>query len=125
MDRGTAGWIIFIMSCVVALVFLITALLGTAHAHDQNKPELDSWYRSLQSGKGPCCGGPSEDATHLGEMQWRTKGEGYEVYIEGEWIDVPPQAIVPVPNRDGRALVWLYHFDGKPVVRCFLPGMLT
>jgi hypothetical protein len=95
------------------------------HAHDRNKPELDDWYRSLRSGKGPCCGGPSEDATHLDEMQWRTKGEGYEVFIEGEWIEVPPPAIVPVPNQDGRALVWLYHFDGKPVVRCFMPGMLT
>lgn len=108
------------------LVSIIYALfIWPAVAHDRNKPELDSWYRSLQSGKGPCCGGPSEDATHLNELQWRTKGEGYEVFVEDEWIDVPQSAIVPVPNKDGRALVWLYHFDGRPVVRCFMPGMLS
>jgi len=124
-DRGGVGWVIFILACILALVFLVSSLIGQAQAHDQNKPELDSWYRSLQSGKGPCCGGPSEDATHLDELQWRSKRDGYEVFIEGEWIEVPPQAIVPVPNKDGRALVWLYHFDGKPVVRCFMPGMLS
>ena len=125
MNRGGAGWIIFILSAILALVFLITSLIGQAHAHDKNRPELDSWYRSLKSGKGPCCGGPSEDATHLSELQWRTKGDGYEVFIENEWIDVPPAAIVPVPNVDGRALVWLYHYDGHPFVRCFMPGTLS
>lgn len=125
MDRGAAGWLIWIAACVVALIFGIAALVKPAHGHDKSKPGLDGWYRSLQSGKGPCCGGPSEDATHLDELQWRTKGEGYEVFIEGEWIDVPPPAIVPVPNEDGRALVWLYYSNGKPVVRCFLPGILT
>lgn len=107
----------------VGLTLLL--LCGSAVAHDRNKPELNGWYRSLQSGRGPCCGGPSEDAAHLSEMQWRTKGDGYEVFIEDKWIEVPPAAIVPVPNEDGRALVWLYHFDGKPAVRCFMPGSLT
>jgi hypothetical protein len=125
MDRGGAGWIIFILACIIAFVFLVSALVGAAHAHDQNKPELDSWYRSLQSGKGPCCGGPSEDATHLDELQWRSKGDGYEVFIEGHWIEVPPAAIVPVPNKDGRALVWLYYLMGEPIVRCFIPGQLV
>jgi hypothetical protein len=125
MSRGGAGWIIFITASIIALIFLVSALVSVAHAHDQNKPELDSWYRSLQSGKGPCCGGPSEDATHLDELQWRSKGDGYEVFIEGHWIDVPPAAIVPVPNKDGRALVWLYYLMGDPVVRCFIPGMLS
>jgi hypothetical protein len=125
MTRGGAGWIITILASVIALIFLVSSLVSRAHAHDQNKPELDSWYRSLQSGKGPCCGGPSEDATHLDELQWRSKGDGYEVFIEGHWIEVPPAAIVPVPNKDGRALVWLYYLMGEPVVRCFIPGTLS
>jgi hypothetical protein len=108
---------------VLAIIVLLFSV-RISPAHDRNKPELDDWYRSLQSGKGPCCGGPSEDATHLDELQWRSKGDGYEVFVEGQWVEVPPPAIVPVPNKDGRALVWLYHFDGKPVVRCFLPGLM-
>jgi hypothetical protein len=115
--------ILAVVAMGALMVFLYSVRISVAH--DRNKPGLDDWYRSLQSGKGPCCGGPSEDATHLDELQWRSKGDGYEVFIEGQWIDVPPPAIVPVPNKDGRALVWLYYFDGKPVVRCFLPGMLT
>lgn len=126
MNRGGAGWIIFILSCVISLVFLISALVDAAKAHDQNKPGLDDWYFSLRSaGNAPCCGGPSEDATKLEELQWRTKGEGYEVHVEGGWVDVPPSAIVPVPNKDGRALVWLSYADGKPTVRCFMPGQLS
>lgn len=106
--------------CLLAIMISTSVL-----AHDKNKPELNQWYRSLQSGKGPCCGGPSEDATHLNELQWRTKGESYEVFIDEKWIDVPREAVVPVPNEDGRALVWLYYYNGYPVVRCFLPGTLS
>lgn len=111
--------------CGMLCAGVVALASGEVGAHDQNKPELDSWYRSLQSGKGPCCGGPSEDATHLDELQWRSKGDGYEVFIEEHWIDVPPAAIVPVPNKDGRALVWLYYLMGEPVVRCFIPGTLS
>jgi hypothetical protein len=126
VDRGGAGWIIFILAMIIALVFLVSALIGKAKAHDQNKPGLDDWYFSLRSkGNIPCCGGPSEDATKLEELQWRTKGSSFEVFIDGGWIDVPESAVVPVPNKDGRALVWLSYADGKPVVRCFMPGMLT
>lgn len=119
-------WLAFAVAGMLAIIILFFLMpIGSLHAHDQNKPELDSWYRSLQSGKGPCCGGPSEDATHLDELQWRSKGDGYEVFIEGHWIDVPPAAIVPVPNKDGRALVWLYYLMGEPIVRCFIPGTLS
>ncbi|MFB6449240.1 hypothetical protein [Bradyrhizobium tunisiense] len=117
-------YLVLAVAVMVALMAFLYSVRITI-AHDQNKPELNDWYRSLQSGKGPCCGGPSEDATHLDELQWRTKGEGYEVFVENKWIDVPASAIVPVPNKDGRALVWLYHSMGEPIVRCFMPGLLT
>lgn len=125
IDRGGAGWIIFILAAMIALVFLVSALIGQAKAHDQNKPGLDDWYFSLRSkGGSPCCGGPSEDATKLEELQWRTKGSSFEVFIDGAWIDVPESAVVPVPNKDGRALVWLSYAEGKPIVRCFMSGFL-
>jgi hypothetical protein len=118
-------YLILAAVCVLSIIVLLFSIRISV-AHDQNKPGLDDWYFSLRSaGNAPCCGGPSEDATKLEELQWRTKGEGYEVHVEGGWIDVPPSAIVPVPNKDGRALVWLSYADGKPTVRCFMPGQLS
>ncbi|WP_312015120.1 hypothetical protein [Bradyrhizobium lablabi] len=111
-----------ITGALVAL--LLAAQAGFAFAHDHNHPELNEWYRSLQSRKGPCCGGPDEDATSLNDLQWRTKGKTFEVFVEGGWVDVPEEAIVNVPNVTGTAKVWLYHFNGMPVVRCFMPGMM-
>lgn len=109
----------------IVLGILAGLTLGNAKAHDKNKPGLDDWYFSLRSkGNSPCCGGPSEDATKLEELQWRAKGSAFEVFIDGAWIDVPESAVVPVPNKDGRALVWLSYADGKPVVRCFMPGTM-
>lgn len=110
---------------VGALIYALIASSARADAHDRNRPELDQWYRSLQSGKGPCCGGPSDDATSLEGPQWRTRDRSYEVFVEGEWIAVPEGSVVQVPNVDGRALVWLSYSDGHPVVRCFMPGTLS
>lgn len=126
--------VIFIsMGVVLAMLLLLAWLLVLPHpawAHDRNRPELDNWYRSLQSGKGPCCGGPTVDdptgdATSLDGPQWRTVDGTYEVFVEGEWVRVPQSAIVQIPNVDGRALVWIYHYDGHPRIRCFMPGTLS
>jgi hypothetical protein len=120
MDRGGTGWIIFILAGVISLVFLISALVGAARAHDHNRPELDGWFRSLHSKGGAwCCNG--DDAE---EAEWDTAGGKYRVRIDGQWIDVPDEAIVEGPNRVGGARVWSMHQDGKPAVRCFLPGSL-
>jgi len=40
----------------------------------------------------------------------------------GEWLDVPNDAVLTEPNRDGRTLVWIFHTNGRAVVRCFIPG---
>ena len=53
----------------------------------------------------------------------RAADSGYRVRLKGEWIDVPPNAIVKEPNRYGPAVVWPYQdVDGKTKIRCFLPG---
>lgn len=36
IDRGGAGWIIFILACILALMFLMTALLSRAYAQDHS-----------------------------------------------------------------------------------------
>lgn len=121
MDRGSAGWIIFILACILSLVFLISALVGRAEAHDHNHPDLNGWFRSLHSKGGAwCCNG--DDAE---EAEWDTAGDKYHVRIDGEWIDVPDEAIVEGPNKVGVAKVWRSYMDGHPGVRCFMPGSLT
>ncbi|WLB49244.1 hypothetical protein QIH93_15120 [Bradyrhizobium ottawaense] len=111
---------IFITASVISLVFFVTALVGVARAHDHNHPNLDGWFKSLHSKGGAwCCNG--DDAE---EAEWDTAGGKYRVKIDGQWIDIPDEAIVEGPNRVGGARVWSMHQDGKPAVRCFLPGSL-
>lgn len=121
MNRGGTGWIIFILATIIAFVFLVSALLGAARAHDHNHPDLNGWFRSLHSKGGAwCCTG--DDAE---EAEWDTAGGKYRVRIDGQWIDVPDEAIVEGPNKVGAAKVWRTYMDGHPGVRCFLPGSLT
>jgi len=75
--------------------------------HDASHPELDGWYEKLESGKGPCCDGsdsaPSNRVTGDTETSRRSH---YKVRLDGVWADVPDEAVVTGPNRDGRTLVW-------------------
>ena len=72
----------------------------------------------------PCCGGPKVDATVLEDADWEARDGHYRVRIEGEWVDVPDDAVIKEPNRAGHVMVWPYHQDGKPRVRCFMPGAM-
>lgn len=111
------------LKVVLALLLLVSPVL----AHDHNRPELDGWYKGLASGKGPCCDG--SDATHLSDVDWDTKRDGdkvhYRVRIEGEWYDVPDDAVLTEPNKDGRTLVWPIRGWGGLTIRCFMPGSMT
>ena len=78
--------------------------IGHARAHDHQHPELNSWYESLYSGKGPCCDG--SDAKRVDDADWETKDGHYRVRLDGEWVDVPNEAVVDGPNRAGRTMVW-------------------
>ena len=108
---------------VLFTVMLSISTIGHARAHDHQHPELNSWYESLYSGKGPCCDG--SDAERVDDADWETKDGHYRVRIDGEWVDVPNDAVVDGPNRAGRTMVWPYYLNGALVgVRCFLPGSM-
>jgi hypothetical protein len=97
--------------------------------HDHMRPDLDDWYRSLQSkGAGHCC--DKSEAKQLDGSDWDMKDGHYLVRFEGSWLDVPDSALVKQPNLVGPALVWIYFYSpmgGKsmPLVRCFMPGTMT
>jgi hypothetical protein len=87
-----------------------------------NSP-LKSWFDQLASGKGLCCS--FADGFSIQDVDWDTAGPDgtYRVRMQGEWINVPPNAVVTEPNRFGPAVVWPYmDSDGQTQIRCFLPG---
>jgi hypothetical protein len=82
----------------------------------------------MTSGRGHCC------ATSDGIFgpDWESKDGHYRVKLNGEWIDVPDDAVIKGPNLDGRTIVWAipvtaYYRDrgGKPAIKCFIPGTMT
>ncbi len=93
---------------------------------DAADPTLHAWFNGLASGKGLCCS--FADGQSVEDVNWDTKDGHYRVKLYGQWIDVPDEALVTVPNKFGPAVVWPYQqFDEqtksyKTAIRCFLPG---
>lgn len=116
-------WLFLLVIAVLLVAFGLS--VHPVRAHDHNRPGLDSWYAGLRSGKGPCCGGPSVDATTLDGPDWEAKDGRYRVRLKGRWHDVPPDAVLNEPNKDGRTLVWPIEGWGGMTIRCFMPGSMT
>ena len=111
-------------SCVFAAVLLAIPL---AHARDldgkyANSP-LHGWFEQLASKKGRCCS--DADGMAITDVDWESHDGHYRVRIDGEWVDVPEEALVTEPNLAGRTMVWPTWLDGHPHVRCFMPGSMT
>ena len=109
------------------VVLLSVAAAKVGHARDPdgryaNSP-LKEWFDSLRSGKGPCCS--DADGSAVSVVVWESGNGHYRVRIEGEWIDVPDDAVITEPNRVGRTMVWPTRGYGGLTIRCFMPGSMT
>jgi hypothetical protein len=108
-----------------ALTISATLVAGSAPARDDgryaNSP-LKPWFDSLRSGKGPCCS--DADGSVVSDVDWESKDGHYRVRLEGQWIDVPDDAVITVPNRFGRTMVWPVKEASGISIRCFLPGSM-
>lgn len=111
------------MRVALALLLLLTApALGYDRGqYNDVSPDIRAWVNGLTDANGMGCCAASEGVPP-DEVQWDTAGDHYRVRIGGTWIDVPETALITKPNRLGRAVAWIWWRDGKPVVRCFLPG---
>jgi hypothetical protein len=107
---------------IVALLAPAIVLAGHALAHDAGSP-LKPWFDSLKSGKGPCCS--DADGAVVADVDWESKDGHYRVRLEGQWIDVPDDAVITEPNRAGRTMVWPIKDALGISIRCFLPGSMT
>jgi hypothetical protein len=97
------------------------------HARDPdgryaNSP-LKQWFDSLKSGKGPCCS--DADGSALADVDWESKDGHYRVRLDGQWLEVPDDAVITEPNRVGRTMVWPLRGWGGLSIRCFMPGSMT
>jgi len=118
------GWI---LGVALALLLAGSAMATPAFARDLDGryagSPLKSWFDSLKSGKGPCCS--DADGYAVSDPDWESKNGSYRVRIDGEWHDVPPDAVITEPNRAGRTMVWPIRGYGGLTIRCFMPGAMT
>ena len=119
----------------LAVVFIVGGRIAApdiAAARDldgrfANSP-LHNWFESLHSDKGPCCS--DADGTALSDVDWEVRDGHYRVRIEGQWWDVPDEAVIKEPNLARRTMVWpiYYRASNSPLrveIRCFMPGTMT
>jgi hypothetical protein len=136
-DRGGAGWVIFILACILALVFLVSSLVSQAHARDLGQweggdPSVREWYQTLMQPDNPtvsCCGEADAywcDAIHVRD------GKTFCTITDdrpNEPLHRPPVAIgteIEIPDRKlkwdrgnptGHAIVFL---SSGGAVYCFV-----
>jgi hypothetical protein len=119
---------------IVRLACVLVPLAGScrlAEAADHGQfgptpPDVKAWANSLTNKlREGCCS--TADGWKPQEVEYDIKGKHYRVKIEGEWYDVPPEAVIQGPNRFGFPVVWYFQtwLSGiKPSIsiRCFIPG---
>ena len=121
-----AALLVFTPESCLRLV-LSTAVLSTvchALAHDNGQfgnvpPEIRAWFKSVKSHAGvPCC-----DIADGHRTDYDMRESKYWVPINGEWMMVPPEAVVEdLGNPTGDAVVWYSESSGSVYIRCFVPG---
>ena len=110
-------------------LFLSIVDAGAAMAHPPANPDpaLAPWYRSLRrpgAVGGSCC-----SQADCRNVTARTTRDGFQVLIEGAWIDVPATVVINVPNPTGKPVAcWVRSPDKGALVTtilCFVPGPMT
>jgi hypothetical protein len=118
---------------LAATAALLTAALaafavGTpAGGHDNGQftnvsPAVQDWFHNVRSPSGvPCC-----DVADGHRTEFQMRKNEYWVPVNGTWMPVPPQAVVSnAGNPVGDAVVWYSIYDGRVMIRCFVPGNAT
>jgi hypothetical protein len=109
---------------MMRFVLILLLLCTPALAHDPGRPELNAWFDHLASKNGLCCS--NADGTALSDVDWESKDGHYRVRLDNAWVEVPDDAVITEPNRDGRTMVWpMLRIEGDTIrIRCFMPGSM-
>jgi len=113
---------------IVGAALLLAMASQIVQARDRGQfasanPEIKAWFDRLASRKGPCCS--DADGSAVSDVDWETSGGHYRVRIDGEWVEVPDEAVITEPNRVGRTMVWPIRGYLGLTIRCFMPGSMT
>ena len=97
----------------------------------QYSQEIQDWIKSLKSDRqsSPCCDMSDGDFT---SQAIRTGADGklhWWATVNGEWVEIPDEAVVTEGNKLGRPVIWYLQWPGLgggtvTYIRCFLPGAL-
>jgi hypothetical protein len=118
-----------ISTSFIVFLFLAPCFVAEAGDHGQfgsTTPEIKAWANSLENKlQEGCCS--TADGWKPEEVEYDMAGNKYRVKIEGDWYDVPRDALVDVPNRFGFPVVWYYKTWDNGIspsisIRCFIPG---
>lgn len=106
---------------LVPLVLCTQDALGRDDGRYADAP-LKPWFDSLRSHFGPCCS--VADGIAIADPDWESHAGHYRVRLDGEWVDVPDDAVITEPNRAGRTMVWPVKTAFGISIRCFMPGSM-
>jgi hypothetical protein len=123
-----AGKVEPMMLRTASLVAVALLCVSAAFARDDGRwansnPELKKWFDKLASKRGPCCS--DADGFALSDVDWESKDGRYRVRLDGQWHDVPEDALITEPNRVGRTMIWPVKYPDSIHIRCFMPGAMT
>ena len=98
-------------------VLLLAAFPAPAAPPPNADPALAPWFQSLRQPETgmSCC-----DIADCRPTEYRTVGDAYEVWIDNQWMTVPPRRILQrADNPVGRAVVCWTPQRG---IMCFVRG---
>ena len=114
--------LVLISICVLSLP--VRAFDNGQYADVPN--DVRSWFKGVRSPRGvPCC-----DIADGHRTTWKGDEAGrYWVPINGQWVEVPEEAVVyNAGNPFGEAVVWYTGYPNDEnylkgiFIRCFVPG---
>lgn len=126
---STAIIIVFAIMCLTAGALLANAAWGRdmTGLTAQLSPSQREWVRNLTDNDGSgCC----DDADGIDPV-WRmseSSESGYEVMVDGKWLEVEKRALITKPNKIGVARAWKGRRwneqtqKSETFIRCFVPG---
>lgn len=127
MDNDRVPLWPFFAALIPFAIFILLGTVGQSFGRDsgqyQNSPHR-AYFNSLRNKHNvSCC--DNADGKRVEDPDWRRSSAGYQVRLNGQWITVPPEAVIESANPVGYAIVWPVTYDGRTDIRCFLPGVLS
>ncbi len=104
----------------VAAALLLSADGARARPPENADPSLSPWFQSLRQ---PNTGYSCCSIADCRPTDYRITGDRYEALIQGKWLTVPPEKVLPrTDNPVGRAVVCWTPATG---IMCFVRGADT